>query len=550
MLENLSEIDKGDLRRLSDNEFRAVASKVLTFAEEERRLWQIKTYKPASERVMKVHESTARLLGVGGGNGSSKTESVLVDMIATATGVFPDCMEHLIDQKFRGPINCRVIVESLTTTLHNIILPKLRWNSWTGVDMPGGKRGHWGWIPRDCLLGGSWDKAWSEKLRTLTVLCRDPRDQEKIIGQSTIQFMSHDNDPSDFASGDFHYVMMDEPPKHAIFVENEARTMRVNGKIVLAMTWPDDPSIPVDWIFDKIYEPAKVEEDIDWFELVTTENWTLDQKAISAQMKKWDQEMISVRIQGKPIRFSHMIHPLFTDTEEWWSFKAGKKIYPVDGKCPETGSDEIINFNHVQVLDYFENINWPCIFLLDPHPRKPHMFLWFKVSPADDIYIIADGKIDDTPAELTKLVNDIELELHLHTRLRLIDPNMGLSPGSATKRGVTWRDEFANAGLYCELADDGAAGRTRINTFLKPDPKTWMPRMHFHPRCSLTIAQMKRYAWDEYRRSAEKDQKQVPRDKNDDFPTLIKYGMNQNPEFNLLVHGAPVLHREGMRDGY
>jgi hypothetical protein len=34
-----------------------------------------------------------------------------------------------------------VTVESLTTTLEPIILPKLQWWKWTGVDRPGGDEG-------------------------------------------------------------------------------------------------------------------------------------------------------------------------------------------------------------------------------------------------------------------------------------------------------------------------------------------------------------------------------------------------------------------------
>ena len=40
----------------------------------------------------------------------------------------------------------------------------------------------------------------------------------------------------------------------------------------------------------------------------------------------------------------------------------------------------------------------------------------------------------------------------------------------------------------------------------------------------------------------EKDQKQTPKPKYDDFPTLLKYLMNSAPEFKLLKYGAPVIH--------
>jgi phage terminase large subunit-like protein len=190
------------------------------------------------------------VLAIGGGNGSGKTEQMLALLVACATGVFPDSMKHLAGKLFRGPINVRIVCESLTTVLYPVMLPKLQWWKWTGVDEPGGERGHWGWIPPYCLKDRQWEKSWSEKLRILTVTCRDPEDLNVVRGESTIQFTSFDQDPSDFASGDFHIVLHDEPPPLAIWTENEARTMRVAGRMLLSMTWPDDPSIPVDWIFD------------------------------------------------------------------------------------------------------------------------------------------------------------------------------------------------------------------------------------------------------------------------------------------------------------
>jgi hypothetical protein len=124
--------------------------------------------------------------------------------------------------------------------------------------------------------------------------------------------------------------------------ENEARTMRVAGRLYLSMTWPDDPTIPVDWIFDHIYDkgspgPNKA-KDIDWFELWTTENRNLNQQAVANQMAQWDETTKAVRIKGQPIRFSNRIHPLFTDIPLVWSYQAGKVIVPENGKCPETGS--------------------------------------------------------------------------------------------------------------------------------------------------------------------------------------------------------------------
>ena len=873
---DLSELNPQHIRGMGRSQFQAVLSEVMKITSEDRKECSLRYYEPVSEHAEKIHLSTSAVVGVGGGNGSSKTETCLVEMMMMATGITPMSLEGKFNPhtKFRGPVNLRVVCESLTNTLHQIILPKLQWWQWTGIDMPGGERGHWGWVPRDCLIGGLWDKSWREKDRVLRVLYRDPEDYTKVMGESKIQFMclrgdqlalrpdgswvrmdeitvgdelvdrdgnpcsvsrvfqyddaellrvrcsggidivatpnhqhfladgsveptrllglddtlavadtfreegsgslggwalgwmaiglgdgcltgkqfsfsaktpsrvlndlpplppgcqikqygdheyrvtlkkarrnnplvsmlksfglwglksqqkfvpdevfrqdrrgrsmflhhlwntdgtvnedgrqavyvstskrlsgdvrrllwslgipashgegtywseyagkkidrymtrisgnafdrfacmvtqaregpwpsakilghgkirsiermpsadvycvevdskhhefvaegvvthnSHDQDPSDFASGDFHLVLMDEPPKHAIWKENEARTMRVNGRMMLAMTWPDDPAIAVDWLFDKVYEPAqRGEEGIEWHNLYTTDNPNLDQGAIARQMAKWDDQTARVRIYGQPIRFSNRVHQDFTDQEQDWCFGCGKTCVVDGGKCTKCQSARVVPFSHV--IDFDANPNWPTIWLLDPHPRKPHMFSWWQIDPQDDLWCIAEGECEGDPSDVASMVYELESRLGVVSAFRYIDPNMGRSPASA-KRGITWQDEFDAAGLYTDLADDSAVGRKRIDEYLKPDPNTLKPRILWSTRCPKSIQQMKRYVWDDYKAALEKDQKQTPKTKDDDFPTLAKYLLNTEPSFSTALHGAPVIRRFGGRN--
>lgn len=556
---NLADLRPENLRTLSNDQFRDLIAQTVNITQEDRKQNQILFYKPVSEKVQQIHDSPAKILGIGGGNGSGKSESALVELIMCTTGVFPYSQRHLVKQKFRGPISTRLVVQSLTTTLETIILPKLQWWKWTGEDMQGGARGHWGWIPKNCLIDGEWERSWSSKLRVLRVLCRDPENQDRVIGESSIQCMSFDQDPADFASGDYHIIVHDEPPSLAIWRENEARTMRVDGRLILAMTWPDDPSINVDWLYNEVYEPGRAGSDpnIKWLELWTTENKNLKQEAIAAQAAKWSTEIANVRIYGRPIRFSNRIHPEFTDNTKTWCFKCEKSIIPVPPEyvaegaaprhvCPECQSENITDFNHVQ--DFETSHSWPTVFLIDPHPRKPHMYVWVQISPADDWYQVAEGQCEGDCTDVRKDVDSIERELELNVAQRLMDPNMGASP-SGQKREVNWRQEFANAGLNCDLADDSSVGRARVNTMLRPDPDSLQPRLIIHTRCRDTVYQMMRYSWDNYSTKVDKDEKQTPKAKYDDRPTLLKYLANSEPNFRFLKSGPPVLHRQGKRKG-
>jgi hypothetical protein len=553
------------ISKMGTQAFRAEMAQVLSAWEKDRKENAILHYQPVSDMARQIHLSKAQTLGVGGGNGSSKTEGCLAEMVMCATGQIPTSLlfdphnkkhvklgkPHFVDplEKLRGPIACRVVCESLTTVLHPIILPKLQWWKWTGVDAPGGEKGHWGWIPRDCLIGGSWDKSWREKYRTLTLLYRDPDRGNRVVGESTIQFMSRDQDASDFASGDFHMVLHDEPPTYAIWRENQARTMRVSGRMMLAMTWPDDPSMPVDWLFDEVYEPATASnknENIDWINLFTTDNPYLNQDAIAIQMENWSDEVKNVRIFGRPIRFSNRVHELFTDQPQTWCFPCGRTTIPLDGKCGQCSSSTITEFNHVG--DCPPEPNWPTVWLIDPHPRKPHMFAWWQVTPQDDLVQVAEGECDGDPADVKLVCDEIENNLGITVSRRYIDPNMGRSPSGA-RRELTWQDEFEMAGLRCDAPNEFVApgavevGTKRINVLMRPDPHTLTPRIHISRRCPLTIHQIKRYVWDDHRKTLEKAQKQTAKNKNDDFPTLMRYLALSDPSFNGLLLGDQRIRR-------
>jgi hypothetical protein len=542
--EGLSALSSEDLARLTGN----LLEQRATIRQES----QILYYEPASDLARQVHLSTAHTIGIGGGNRSSKTETALVEAVACATGVFPLDFQAEFREKFKGPLNVRVCIESLTTVLHPIMLPKLMWWRWTGIDQPGGLRGHYGWVPRMCLKQGSWDKSWSEKLRTLTFFCRDPDDPDRILGESQIQFLSYDQDPTDYASGTFDIVIHDEPPPFSIWRENQARVLDVAGRIFLSMTWPDDAAIPVDWIYDEVYElgqPGPMKDPgIDWFELQTLDNVHIDAKAILDKTKSWTEETKKVRLKGQPLRFSNRIHPLFTDFAQWWCFTCGKNCMPDEGVCGcERKSVEIAEYQHIEEFDIGQS--WPVVFLLDPHPRKPHMCLWVAVDPSDDYWVVQEGALEGDAVDLKAYVDAVEQGMDLDVRLRLMDPNMGRSPSGA-RREVTWQDEFEAAGLRMDLADDSDVGRKRVNQYLKPDENTHRPRLMFHSRCRGTAQQFKRFVWDDFKKSANRDLKQQPKDKYSDYPALLKYFLNYLPTFRTLYTGAPVIIRGNRRGPY
>ena len=542
------DLNKFDIARLSDDQLRGIVGQVVSVQYKDRQENQLLYYKPVSPVAEAVHTSRARYLCIGGGNGASKTDTLLAHVTALATGIFPQGLKPEVlaawKAQFRGPVNVRVVVESLTTTLEPIILPKLQWWQWSGVDEPGGLRGHWGWIPRRCLRDGMWVRCWRSEPRILRVLCFNPDNPGEVMGESTFQFMAHNQEASSFASGDFHHVVHDELTTYPIWRENEARTMRVGGRMAIAFTWPDDPAIPVDWVYDQLYEkgqpgPAK-NPDIDWFEMWSLHNKNLALDSVRKQAEAWSPEVAAVRIHGQPIRFSNRVHPLFTRHTRTWCVgcKAARGPETRCERCAGETPPERFEYNHVK--DFAAERSWPAVFLLDPHPRKPHMMLWVQVDTWDDWWVVAEAEVAGGPDEVMAKCREVETELGLRIAARIGDRNMLSSPSGA-QRGVSWQQEFDDVGLRCDLSDVSDVGRSRVNEMLVPDPDRKAPRFHIHPRCAGTVRQMERYVWDDYRNPEGKAQKQIAKDKDDDFPTLLKYLGNAGVTFRGLVGGARTL---------
>ena len=554
VLDQLDALTPSAIATLSDDDLVRLTASLVDLHAQHRQTNPLYYYQPVSARAYQIHHSLCKTIGIGGGNGSSKTDSSLVELVIRATGQIPlSLKESYPRQKLRGPINARIVVESLTTTLFPIILPKLDYRRWQGVDQAGGARGHWGWIPQDCLIDGQWEKSWKAHERMLRLYYRHPDRREEILGESTIQFMSYDQDPSDFASGDFHIILHDEPPKEAIWVEDMARTMRVDGTMLLAMTWPDDPTIAVDWMLDRIYYPAQPgpqhDPTIAWINLDTTENMNLNQTAIARVAGQLSAAERSARIFGQPITLSNRVHPLFTDEHRTWCFGCQDLAILTDaGACGRCSARDVLRFEHVQPC--VANPAYPVLQVLDPHPRKPHMLLWLQITPEDDLEQIAELEVNDVPAVVWSQVQDLEAEYGWTQISRLMDPNMGRS-ASGTDRTVTWQDAFDAVGMRIDLADDGEVGRRLFNDYLKPDPHTRQPRYRCDPRNVRTIYQLKRYCWDDFKRSAEKGQKQRAKQKHDDYPTMLKYAVNSSPSFRGLAQLGTRYSPVGVRhNGY
>ena len=92
-------------------------------------------------------------------------------------------------------------------------------------------------------------------------------------------------------------------------------------------------------------------------------------------------------------------------------------------------------------------------------------------------------------------------------------------------------------------------GRAQLNVYLRPDVDTRRPRITWDRSCGKAIYQMKRFLWDDHKKGLEKDQKQITKKKNDDFPACHRYALNSNPDFRGLrmTHSVAANHIKATR---
>ena len=519
---------------------------------EDRKRFQLAYYTLANPMAKRVHETLAREVAIVGGNRSSKTDTMMAELAIRMTGRVPEALRATYPvEKFGSlPIRARVVCNSLTDTLEPVIKPKLRWDQWNGVGDPNDGRGHWGWIPQHCLAGGTWEKAYSEKYRTLAVNVDSTwvgadGSTRSLRGTSKCQFLSYDQDLTAFSGSSMHWVGHDELPPADIYRENRLRTLDVRGSIYTAFTPPDEIGMSradVGWFYDEVYEAGlQGRPGFETIRLFTENNSILDAAAIADLMSKLTDEQRAVRLHGEFLHLTGVIYSLFMHGSATWCFKCQKRITMVAGGCISCKGDDVVEFAHV-VDPHPIPTNWPIVMVIDPHPRKKDAIGWFAITPSDDIVMVAEAEADGTAADVKRVIDDVERSHRLLVRKRLMDPNIATETNDKMGRGWTIRKAYDDVGIRCDMANDEInAGIQNVQELLKPDRATRRPRFRAFNTCQKFIYGMRHWSWDEHVRANDKEPKEKVRDKAKDFPDLIRYLANDRPSYSKYALGAQIV---------
>lgn len=500
---------------------------------------QLELYRPASQRCIEVHVATDTHVIVTAGNRAGKTDTNLADLVICMTGIVPWSLEDIYPKsKLLCPMRARIVCESLTNTWAPVIRPKLQWDKWNGRGDVGGEFGHWGWIPQRFLRRGKWDDSWSEKERTLTLTCG-----------CTLQITSYDQDVQDFSGSSLHRVVFDEAPPADIYRENLMRIADTNGQLYFGFTPPDDPGKAMrgSWIYE-LYEkglpgPGK-DPAMCSIQLYTEENKVVDAVILNQITAGLTPAQRETRLRGAFMHLTGRIYPQYTDVPRCWCFTCNEPSMVKDDACLNCAGINVVEYcNLVKPFDMA--YTWPVVFLLDPHPRKANMMSWVAIDPCDDWWQIGEMAIDGDPVMVNKHATEFERDHGLNICRRIIDPNMAEQAAhNAGRRQVSVRDEFDAVGLRCSLPSDSfSVGMKRLRERFHPDARTKAPRLHIFNTCQRTNKQIKNYVWGERGRDdGQHEAKAVPIDKEDDYPTLLKYLANEEPSFRTLSYGNQPIY--------
>lgn len=244
------------------------------------------------DSAVDVHACTANIIGVSGGNQSSKTTTCTIEDLIKACrklplslrGIYPE--SKLPTKKFN---RIRIVCEDYQNGILKHNLPNLR-----------------RWTPRDYLIDGQWNKSWSAEKMQLTLI----HPEEKQIC-ATIELMTNNAEVGTFQGPPIDRVRYDEEPRENIFDENLLRFVTSDHlDIAFGMT----PTNGLSWVYDRLWNKDAVQgkNSVQWFQLCSISNpkANIDTlREICKNIKSYDE--IKMRLLGEWISLSGLIYGVY-----------------------------------------------------------------------------------------------------------------------------------------------------------------------------------------------------------------------------------------------
>lgn len=390
-------------------------------------------YKPHPKQEL-FHKSDASGRLYIGGNRSGKTYSAVAEDCWWLTGTHPFIKTP------EPPIRGRVVTVDFTYGLEQIILPLFK-----------------SLLPTKYLKGGSWDSAYSKLYRTLT-----------LSNDSTVEFMSYEQDTEKFAGTSRHFVHFDEEPPMHIFNECLARLVDTAGSYWISMT----PVEGLTWTYSHIYGPGTGKDgytkdpNIYVVEADMLDNPHISPEAAEQYLSGLDEDERKAREHGTYVQLGGLVYKTFhVDTHV---------IDPISPKDIPS--------------------SWLIYCSLDHGYNNPTAVLWHAVSPEN--YIITFSEFyerEQTIDDVARAIKERETEWGREPDYRVADPAIAQRSAMA---GTSIQQEYAMRGLFFALANNNVeAGVTKVQSYLRINPATGKPYRQITSNCANFIQEMRRLRW-------------------------------------------------------
>lgn len=321
-----------------------------------------------------------------------------------------------------------------------------------------------------------------------------------LTNGSSIRFDTYESyldNPQSAESADYDWAMYDEPPPKGLWAAIRRGLLDRSGREWFTLT----PLLQA-WLYDDIFLKA-------------------DGKTIWVSEGRLHD---NCRQCNPP--FGIIDHDTLLSFEH--SLPADERLARVDGKFVHlTGLvyREFSPSHIVEPCDLGRHVIWLSI---DPHPRTPHAVLFLAVTEGQQLFLVDEIFEHCLISELCK---KIKQKLEGKRMVCAVCDPLAFIEDPVT--GSTMADEFARNGIPVRKS---SKDRTRGILAVKKVLST--PNgLRVFANCTNTIWEFGHYVYAEYRRSADRNLKEKPKDKDDHFMECL---------YRLLVLN-PTYHAESSR---
>ena len=443
------------------------------------RLRYFEPHQPPNNDQLGFYMSTATTELVVGGVRAGKTEIAIKKCHDLCTGTHPT-----LSQRLKVPVTIWILAPAWEDNVKGVIVNRLR-------EM----------IPRSDLLHQDFDRAWSEKSRTL-----------KYANGSMMRFFSHEQDISVFAGNKIHAFWSDEHTPLSIYNELVARTIDYNGIGMLTMA--PDKGGGLTWEIDKIVDKFGKDPEIGVWYFSTYDNPTISHEGITKLEKLLENDPLrEAKLYGRMVGLAGMVYPTYAPNVHYKEF-------------PELPP------------------HWTRIFVINPHLRIDSVWMVLAINPDDEIIVELEGNSAPTAGGIADLKMAIRRSLtHLPRNARIAlwlgDEAMGgkglnvFGEESVLEQLASHPDPIPVEPTSQQSDKAFEAGVMRVRELLSPDPLTGRPRLYVSHDCPNTHREFMRWQFRERTRTDDQLLREKTQTVNKEYLDCVRYGVMARNVFTV-----------------